>query len=246
MQNQQFTYLQQTESCYIKKQNIDILYQKPNSSELFENQNLPMSIAQMQYELAFKKELLIDFQKSKINNQKLSSEQQNLIDNKQAKEELTFQMKSQRKRGPRIKDNKCRIFKCDLCDVVVTRKDNLLKHKKNIHFQEKQFQCGECFKQFTEKGNLVVHLRIHQGIKPYKCEICGLRVSSKGNYLDHCKRHFKKKQTQLNNHLEKKHKNLAQQKQVIIQIEREQEEAYPLIDYDKEVLKQFFKKSSLY
>ena len=61
-------------------------------------------------------------------------------------------------------------FQCDLCEKVLSRKDNLMAHKRNVHghvFEsgtheplpkdEKKFQCDICEKVLTRKDNLMAH-----------------------------------------------------------------------------------------
>ncbi|CDW86188.1 zinc finger [Stylonychia lemnae] len=148
-------------------------------------------------------EQLFDFQKSKIKTPQQQISEQNYTESEEIDEDYINKENQRRKRGPKIRKANSKIFECDFCHIQVTRKDNLQKHIKNIHQQQKRFKCGICFRQFTEKGNLTVHYRLHMNIKPYKCEVCNIQISSKGNLKDHQKRHFKKKQIIILNHLQR-------------------------------------------
>ncbi|CDW76270.1 zinc finger [Stylonychia lemnae] len=137
-----------------------------------------------------------------------------------------------------MKSKHLKIFECQICKIKLTRKDNLLKHIKNIHNKQKRFHCNVCYKYFTEKGNLNVHLRTHSGSKPFKCEICSTSFTSKGNLEDHLKRHYKQRRFQLNKHFKKFHYSNENMTQLNLNDQNEIDDI-DMKDYDREVLKSF-------
>ncbi len=47
-------------------------------------------------------------------------------------------------------------------------------HVKSVHRGIKPFKCDLCATAFSQRLNLVVHMRTHTGEKPYECDFgCG-------------------------------------------------------------------------
>ena len=56
---------------------------------------------------------------------------------------------------------------CTACDVVFPDRPSTEEHSKTHH---RPFVCDICEKRFSQKCNLVTHIRLHTGEKPYNCE----------------------------------------------------------------------------
>lgn len=49
------------------------------------------------------------------------------------------------------------VYKCTQCDYVTKRKDTFRRYQQ-VHSGERPYQCRYCFKLFSRKDNLKVHL----------------------------------------------------------------------------------------
>ncbi|XP_029549335.1 zinc finger and SCAN domain-containing protein 2-like [Salmo trutta] len=63
-------------------------------------------------------------------------------------------------------------YQCSECGKCFSQKICLEEHMVT-HKREKPHQCEDCGKFFSLKHNLTVHMRIHTGEKPYQCKECG-------------------------------------------------------------------------
>lgn len=79
-----------------------------------------------------------------------------------------------------------RRFQCDICGKSIKSKE-ALKYHRTTHEEEKPklFQCHICNKSLRKKETLQIHIRQHEGIKPYICEFCGMAFTQNGNRNKH-------------------------------------------------------------
>ncbi|XP_042283084.1 zinc finger protein Helios [Thunnus albacares] len=80
-----------------------------------------------------------------------------------------------------------RPFQCNQCGVSFTQKGNLLRHIK-LHTGEKPFKCPFCNYACRRRDALTGHLRTHAVGKPHKCNYCGRSYKQRTSLEEHKER----------------------------------------------------------
>ncbi|XP_042199261.1 zinc finger protein Aiolos isoform X2 [Callorhinchus milii] len=77
-----------------------------------------------------------------------------------------------------------RPFHCNQCGASFTQKGNLLRHLK-LHTGEKPFKCHLCNYACRRRDALSGHLRTHSIDKPHKCGFCGRSYKQRSSLEEH-------------------------------------------------------------
>ncbi|XP_068627350.1 zinc finger protein 879-like [Battus philenor] len=84
-------------------------------------------------------------------------------------------------------------FKCSSCDKSFTQKSNLVFHLRVHSAQRPSYECPLCGKHFAFFNNRRRHMFIHTGLKPFRCETCGKCFTTAGEQRAHVQHvHLKK------------------------------------------------------
>nr|XP_009912238.1 PREDICTED: zinc finger protein Helios isoform X2 [Haliaeetus albicilla] len=78
-------------------------------------------------------------------------------------------------------------FHCNQCGASFTQKGNLLRHIK-LHSGEKPFKCPFCSYACRRRDALTGHLRTHSVGKPHKCNYCGRSYKQRSSLEEHKER----------------------------------------------------------
>ncbi len=70
---------------------------------------------------------------------------------------------------------------------------------------DRPFQCNQCGVSFTQKGNLLRHIKLHSGEKPFKCPFCSYACRRRDALTGHLRTHSGQAPTTLCNCYKKTH-----------------------------------------
>lgn len=78
---------------------------------------------------------------------------------------------------------------CRFCGKMFKKDSILIRHVDQSHAGQKAFKCMKCNKEFEQRHQLILHVRIHTGEKPFSCDFCGKTFSQNSARIVHQRVH---------------------------------------------------------
>ncbi|XP_066431719.1 zinc finger protein Helios isoform X1 [Eleutherodactylus coqui] len=80
-------------------------------------------------------------------------------------------------------------YRKSLSDGEKERPPEVGKRQSNVLRGERPFHCNQCGASFTQKGNLLRHIKLHSGEKPFKCPFCSYACRRRDALTGHLRTH---------------------------------------------------------
>lgn len=91
--------------------------------------------------------------------------------------------------NPHCKRKSHPLEKCPICKRYFRRIQTHLQKHADQNMELTALTCKFCYKQFSNLGNLQIHLRTHTNTKPYVCEVCAKAFTQSCNLTNHKRIH---------------------------------------------------------
>jgi len=85
-------------------------------------------------------------------------------------------------------------YSCRHCSERFTWHYQLKRHLLKSHNEGTWLTCHICQKKFSDSGDLKIHVRRHEGLKPYVCSDCPMCFCTASDLKQHQQKHSQYKQ----------------------------------------------------
>lgn len=80
------------------------------------------------------------------------------------------------------------VHQCRFCPYASRCVQHFIAHERT-HTRERPFNCGVCWRAFSQDATLQVHMRTHTSEKPFQCNVCHKVFAQSSHLLSHRRAH---------------------------------------------------------
>ena len=129
-----------------------------------------------------------DLQVKDISKMQFEEEEDNVVEDGVNKSEPGSECKIRQTKSLNQISSDAKSTECPECGKVFTEKGNMVKHLRSKH-EGIKYSCNQCDYQATQQGNLQTHIAAKHSDNILQCELCDYQTKWRNHYNQHKKVH---------------------------------------------------------